>query len=97
MTRSPSLFSPDDIAALRKMARLSQTELAEALSYDHRTISAWEHGRHAMTPDTYVPFLDVIMRRLALLGYLEEQKYYLIHVTVAKHWTPPHSFAITVL
>lgn len=97
MTHSPSLFTPEDISAMRTLARLSQTELAEALGYDQRTISAWECGTKAMTPHTYIPFLDVIMRRYALLGYVNEQKSYLFHVTVVERWCLSLPPAITVL
>lgn len=97
MRPSLSLFSPQDITTMRSLARLSQTELAEALGYDQRTISAWERGTRAMATVTYLPFLNVIMRRFALLGYLEEQKYQMVHLSVVKAWYPPLPSHITVL
>jgi len=97
MRPAPSLFSPQDIVAMRLIARLSQTELAHALGYSQRTISAWECGTKSMMPHAYIPFLDVIMRRYALLGYLEEQKYHVFLKTVVQQWYHSLPFAITSL
>lgn len=82
MTHSPSLFSPQDITALRNLACLSQKELAEALGYTQSTIAYWETGRKSMQPHSYIPFLNVIMARFILLDYLTERKSYLLHITV---------------
>lgn len=96
MMRSPSLFSPHDIVALRLTARMSQTELAHALGYDQSLIAHWETGHKRMQPHTYIPFLDVIMARFILLDYLAEQKYHLLHVTVIHQSYSLPSFAITL-
>lgn len=58
-----SLPEPEQRAALRKNADLTQRELAEILGVDRTTIAHWESGRH--TPngkllDAYLEALDAL-------------------------------------